>query len=104
MVQEKNAAKNAVDEFNEWLRKENERMDKEVIDSRFYVVEHTPEYDYGDGWSRPIPAKTVRVSEYFDSIEEAREWKDRHVPDKGNELQIRKDNKRRIVTEQWYPY
>lgn len=102
MVQEKDAAKKRQREREDFLRREKERMDAEIIGTRWYVEEYTPEYDYGDGWSRPIPAKQVKVSPYFDTKAEAEEWMDRHEADKGSRLIIRKQNKRRKVTIGWY--
>lgn len=104
MVQEIDGAKRRKDEMAEFLRESKKRLDAEIVASRWYVSEYTPEYDYGDGWSRPIPAKDVRVSGYFDSIEGAEEWKNRHVADKGSQLIVRRQNKRRKVTIGWYDY
>lgn len=104
MVSRKNALVEAENDFQDFLRKSKERLDAEIIGTRYYINEHTPEYDYGDGWSRPNPAKNVKVSGYFDTLEQAREWMDRHEADKGNTLQIRKQHKRRKVTIGWYDY
>lgn len=104
MVTEIDGANRRNEERRAHRAAEKKRMDAEIIGSRWYVSEYTPEYDYGDGWSRPIPAKERAVSPFFDSEIEAEEWKNKHVADAGSRLIIRKQNKRRKVTIGWYNY
>lgn len=104
MVQEKDAAKKRVAERAEFVRRETERLNAEIVDTRWYVYEHTPEVPYDGGWDRGTPAKNRRVSSHFRTREGAEEWMSRHEPDKGNFLRIGKQNKRRKVTIGWYDY
>lgn len=104
MVQEKDAAKKRQAEMKEFLRRERERLDAEVVETRYYVYEYTPEVPYDGGWDRGTPSKSVKVSGYFSDREDAVEWMSRHEPDKGNTLKIGKQNKRRKVTIGWYDY
>lgn len=104
MVQEKDAAKKRMQRRQEWAAAEKARSDAEIVGTRWYVYEHTPEVPYDGGWDRGTPAKNVTVSGYFDTREDAQEWMDRHEPDKGNTLVIGKQNKRRKITIGWYNY
>lgn len=105
MVQEsRDASKKRIAERQEFARREKERMDAEIVDTRYYVGEHTPEVPYDGGWDRGTPAKNVMVSPYFQDRADAQAWMDDHEPDKGNSLYIGKQNKRRKVTIGWYNY
>ena len=103
MVQEKNAANKRKDSMAEFLRKERERYERERVKTVWAVVEHTPGYNTGGYYDQDIPEENRVVSPWFDTREEAVEWRDRHEPDKGNSLRIgHKDFLRRVV-ESWSP-
>ena len=104
MVQEKDAAKKRHQRRLEWAAAETERLNAEIVDTRWYVGEHTPEVPYDGGWDRGTPAKNRIVSPYFDARANAQAWMDAHEPDKGNSLYIGKQHKRRKVTIGWYDY
>lgn len=88
----------------EILREQAKNFDEDfpVIATRWYVIEHSPQRRYHDGydytWSRE---SNIRVSEYFETKEEAIEWMDQHEPDEGKELRIRSQNLRRYWYEKW---
>lgn len=104
MVQEKDAAKKRVQSLNDFLRGEREEVDRNTIRFRWAVNEHTPEYDYGDGWSHPIPAENRIVSPFFDTEEAAVEWMDRHEPDKGKSLNVVRHRLLRRTWTEWVKY
>lgn len=101
MVQEKDAAKKRKDNLNEFLRKEAERYRKSVVKTQWAVWEHTPGYNTGGYYDQDVPAENKLVSPWFDSKEEAEEWRDRHEPDKGNYLLIGHSDLTRRVVENW---
>ena len=80
---------------------ETERMSP-VLKTRWFVVEHTPERRFHDGydytWSR---ASSVIVSPYYDTEEEAVAWMDKHEPDEGKKLIVRKQNLREFRYKRW---
>lgn len=104
MVREKNAAVKRQSEFKDFLVRQAKELDDATIRFRYAVNEHTPEHDFGDGWSRPIPAKDRRVSEWFDTREEAQAWMDRHEADKGSVLHIIRHRLVQRNYTEWIPY
>lgn len=98
MVQEKDAAKKRVAERNDYLERLRKETEKNTIKFRWGIIEHTPEYDYGDGWSRPIPEKNKIVSPWFNTKEEAQAWMNRHEPDKGSTLKVLRQ---RLLRREW---
>lgn len=87
-----------MNDLRDMLRRDRERVEKNTIRFRWVVIEHTPEYDYGDGWSHPRPEKNVIVSPYFNTEPEAQAWLDAHEPDKGNSLRIKRH---RLLKREW---
>lgn len=93
----------------DWLKNYLDKYDQEnpIIDTRYYVVEVTPSEMYyrgdGHGGSEPCWTKQteVRVSKYSQSKEACEKFIEEHEPDKGKELKIRTEHKRRTVTERW---
>lgn len=80
----------------------------DYVRSRFYIVEVTPPQSYrrGDGhggseidWTRE---KSVTVSDFFDTKEEAQAFLDEHEPDEGKSLKIIENKLYRKVVETWY--
>lgn len=104
MVQKKNARSNDFSAMMDMLDELHEETERNTIRFRWGVNEHTPEYDYGDGWSHPIPAKNKIVSPWFDTEEEAKEWLDRHEPDKGNRLHVVRHRLLKREWTEWVPY
>lgn len=94
-----------------WLDRELERVRKsmgKVVDHRYYVVEITPAQRYctGDGhggteWEWDS-GKTVMVSEYFKTKNEAVAWLNAHEPDKGKTLETREEKLYERVVREWH--
>jgi hypothetical protein len=104
MVQRKDEAKHRVNEMADFLADERARLEENTIRFRWAVNEHTPEYDYGDGWSHPIPAKNNIVSPWFDVEEAAKLWLDQHEPDKGNTLAVVRERLLKREYTEWVRY
>lgn len=102
MVQEKDAARKRQEARDAHAIKALADLEKNTVAFRWSVIETRPSYrdsdEYHDFW---VPAKSVTVSPYFDSEKEAQEWMDRHEPDPGKKLSIRRERKVRRVTYQW---
>lgn len=73
-----------------------------VLDQRHSVEEYTPasEDDYGS-W---VPDRTVIVSPYFDTIEQAEEWANAHDPAPGTRFQFRTEYLREYIERRWTTY
>ena len=88
----------------DWLREQAEELEREspVLRTRWYVIEHTPQRRYHDGydytWSRE---SNVVVSPYFNTEADAVTWKDNHEPDEGKELRIKSENLREYKYKKW---
>ena len=88
MVQRKNEAETRQEGMRNYLQKLADQRRKETVGERWYVGEHTPAYNTGGYYDTDVPAKTVRVSAFFDTEKEAQDWADMHEADEGNELRI----------------
>jgi hypothetical protein len=104
MVQEKDAAIKRVQVRRDFLRGEREKLDANTIKFRWYVVEHTPGYNTGGYYDQDIPAKSVKVSDYFDTEDQAQSWMDRHEPDKGKELIVKRHRLLKRSFTEWVVY
>lgn len=104
MVQEKDAAKKRVAARELSAQHRRDELERNTIRFRWAVNEHTPEYDFGDGWSRPIPAKNKIVSPYFETEVEAKAWMDGHEPDKGSTLGVVRHRLLRREWTEWVGY
>lgn len=100
--------KSKVDQDRNWLKEmlaaeAEKRRTTPIVGERWFVVEHWPEERYSDEYSDTNwrPAKTVVVSGYFDSKEQAQQFVDTHEPEKGATLRIRYQSKRRITEDRW---
>jgi len=103
MVQEKDAAKKRQREREDFLAKEQKRYRDSVITTAWAVAETVPEVPYDGGWDRGTPEQNRVVSPWFDTRDEAVEWKDRHEPDKGKYLRICHKDYRQISYKEWTP-
>lgn len=101
MVQEKDAANKRKESMAEFLRKESERYRKSVVKTQWAIYEHTPGYNTGGYYDQDIPADNKLVSPWFDTKEEAIEWRDRHEPDKGKYLLLAHSDLTRKVVQNW---
>ena len=72
-----------------------------IIATRFWVAEYTPGYNTGGYYDQDVAAIWNKVSDYYDTFEEADEWRSQHVADEGKKLLICKEHCRRIVHETW---
>ena len=100
MVQKK-GAKTEIQELNDFLAKEAERYRKSVIDTVWFVVEHTPGYNTGGYYDQDVDPVNRKVSPDFSEKSEAIAWRDEHEPDEGNKLLIAHQDKTRRVYEEW---
>ena len=104
MVTEKDAAKKRVLSMQERRRKSLEELEKMTLKIEYGISEVTPAYNSGGYYDVDVPEKRVRVSPWFDTEEEANEWRDRHEPDEGKRLVM---CKRRLVERhftEWLPF
>ncbi len=104
MVKAKNEPK------RDWLKDSLDRIDREnpIVATRYFVVEITPteRYERGNGhggydWEFTGMTENT-VSPYYDKKADATKWMNAHEPDDGKTLAVRKQNKRRTVTERWW--
>lgn len=95
--------------MRDWLAEHSARMHAErpVVKSRWFVVEITPAKRIwvGDGhggsdsdWTDEL---VQVVSPNFDEEQLAEQWLEQHEPDEGKRLEIRKQNLRRRIYEEW---
>ena len=102
MVQEKDAAKKRMQSIWDHAESIKKQYDDNTLETKWFVIEHTPGYNTGGYYDTDVPPKNSVVSDGFDSPEEAQEWLDRHEPDQGKSLHIwRKRLIRHIYTE-WH--
>lgn len=101
MVQEKDAAARRVAERKAFLERQKADLDAHTIRFRWCVVEHTPAYNTGGYYDQDIKAKNVVVSEYFDTEEQAIAWRDRHEPDEGNTLFVKRERLVQRSYQEW---
>lgn len=101
MVQEKDEAKKRHQRRMEYALKARQEYENSIRATKWAVVEHTPEVPYDGGWDRGTPAKDVIVSNWFDTREEAVEWRERHEPDPGNSLRIAYKHLTEKLVRQW---
>lgn len=94
MVQEKDAAKKRQTARQNVLARIRDNIENNTIKIKWQVIEHTPGYNTGGYYDQDIPAKNIVVADDFESEEDAKTWMDRHEPDPGKVLFIRK---RRLV-------
>lgn len=86
------------------LREQAEEFNRvsPVLETRYYVIEHTPARRYHDGydytWGRESNRK---VSPFFKTFEEAQDWMDAHEADEGSELRINHQNLREYKYRRW---
>lgn len=90
--------------LNNMLDEAKKELEKNTLGFRWVVVEHTPAYNTGGYYDQDIDAKNVTVSPYFDSMQEANDWKERHSPDPGNSLIIRRQRLVRREYKEWVDY
>ena len=86
------------------LREQAEEFNRvsPILETRYYVVEHTPARRYNDGYDYTWSSESNRkVSPYFKTKEDAQKWLDRHEPDEGSELRIHHQNLREYRYRQW---
>lgn len=101
MVQEVDAAKKRVQARADAERRRKAELEERTIRFSWHVVEHTPGYNTGGYYDTDVPAKNVKVSPDFDSEEEAVAWMERHVPDKGKSLHVKRMRLLRRVYQEW---
>lgn len=104
MVQEKDAAKKRIAQRQEFARQRAEELKRNTIKFRWVVIEHTPGYNTGGYYDTDVPAKNRIVSPYFDTLQGAQEWMDRHEPDKGKSLNIVRHRLLRREWTEWVSY
>jgi len=75
-----------------------------VLKSRWFVEEVRPAYNTGGYYDQDVPENAVIVSPFFDTADEAQGWFDKHKPDKGKFLRIRKQNLRQFTYNNWVNY
>lgn len=104
MVREKDAAKKHKQALVDMIEESQRQLDANTIDFRWVVVEHTPAYNTGGYYDEDIPAKDVVVAGDFFNEKTAQEWIDKHEPDEGNTLIIKRKRliKREITEWVWY--
>lgn len=92
------------DWLRETLRETHERLQRDTLEFKWVVVEHTPGYNTGGYYDVDVPAKTVVVSPDFSTEEEAEGWMGEHEPDKGNTLLVKRKRKIRREYTDWVWY
>lgn len=104
MVQEKDAAKKRVEARKAFAEKTARELEEKTIEFRWYVIEHTP-FQEGFGYDdQGFPAKNIKVSDYFTAREGAQDWMDKHEPDYGKSLHVKRERLVREVTFRWVSY
>lgn len=96
MVQKKGEKKKSIVDI---IREIDERHP--VIDTKWSVEEVTPGYNTGGYYDQDIPEGFERVSDYFETREEAEAWMDEHEADEGKFLAVRKHALRVYTTHNW---
>lgn len=85
-----------------WLQEEFARIDEQTkrntIKFEWCVIEHTPGYNTGGYYDQYVPEENIVVSPYFGTEAEAVAWKDKHEPDKGKSLHVKR---RRLIKREW---
>jgi hypothetical protein len=93
----------------DWLTEHLEEIkeNRPVIDTRWFVVEITPAYRtrVGDGHGGSdlewVSESSKIVSPYFKSKDKAKGWMNKHEPDEGKTLEIKRENLRRRTIDEW---
>ena len=101
MVKEKDAELKRAEARKEQLEKIRKNLEENTIRIKWQVIEHTPGYNTGGYYDQDIPAKNVVVADNFESEESAQAWMDRHEPDKGKSLHIKKRRLVRRYYDSW---
>lgn len=98
MVQEKNAAERAMQSHREHIQRTLQKIEDDTVRFAWVVIEHKPAYNTGGYYDQDIPAESVTVSPVFDTEEEAQAWMDRHEPDEGKTLHVKR---KRLLRREW---
>ena len=86
------------------LQEQHEEFEREspILATRYFVVEVTPSFRHWDGYDYSwTKEQRLRVSKYFDTEQECRDWMEKYNPDKGNYFAVSKENLREYKHRKW---
>lgn len=89
----------------EYIEEEARKFEKthKIIRTQWFILEVTPGHnvsdEYDDTW---VAEEYHRVSDYFDTEEEAAGYMEELEPDKGKTLRVAKRVLREYTVQQWY--
>lgn len=75
-----------------------------LIQTRWHVIEVRPAYTESGYYGQSFPERSVKVSPYFDTQDEAVAWTENYEPDKGKFFSIKRENLRRFTEERWVSF